>query len=607
MDEKLDRIAIVNPEKCKPKKCQQQCSKRCPVNATGKICIDVSRDSKTAIISEVLCIGNRCGICTKPGVGCPFGAISIINLPKGLAKDLVFRYSENSFKLHRLPIPKLGQVLGIIGPNGSGKSTALKILAGKIRPNFGRHKDKISDTEVINYFKGSELQSYFTKMFNKNLIVSVKPQHVDHVRDSISGTIRDVLLPKIAESVVPNLLEELELSNLVDRKLADLSGGELQRFCIAYTCCKKADVYIFDEPTSYLDIRQRVKIAKIIRSLCNEKTYVIVVEHDLSILDYLSDYVCCLYGTPAAYGVVTHPSGVREGINIFLDGYIPSENMRFRDTEFTFRIQNIEEITKENNATCHKYPAMRKVFDKSFTLNVEAGEFTNSHIVVMLGQNGTGKSSFIRMLAGLSEPDWTDGQNNLPNFVVSYKPQKIAPKYAGTVRDLFYEKIKNAFLDPVFNSEVIKPLKIEAIMDNNVTELSGGELQRVAIILCLGKPANIYLLDEPSAYLDSEQRIAASRIIKKFIMQTKKTAFIVEHDFIMATYLADRVVVFSGTPSVECTANSPQKLAEGMNIFLKELGITFRRDPTNYRPRINKEDSVKDHEQKVSGKYFDTE
>ena len=205
-------------------------------------------------------------------------------------------------------------------------------------------------------------------------------------------------------------------------------------------------------------------------------------------------------------------------------------------------------------------------------------------------------------------------------------------------------------------------------MDQEVQHLSGGELQRVAITMCLGLPADIYLIDEPSAYLDSEQRIIAAKVrqhilatvlmwsaqkphrsaysrgtgaqrrscslqvIKRFIMHSKKTAFIVEHDFIMAAYLADRVILYEGQPSkeVRCSqaqclaclvltrieagartvdasqayARTPQSLLSGMNAFLKNLDITFRRDPTNYRPRINKLDSLKDREQKLAGNYY---
>merc|ERR1711953_180194 len=148
------------------------------------------------------------------------------------------------------------------------------------------------------------------------------------------------------------------------------------------------------------------------------------------------------------------------------------------------------------------------------------------------------------------------------------------------------------------------PMLIEQIADNDVQTLSGGELQRVALVLALGKPADIYLIDEPSAYLDVEQRVVAARVMKRFILHAKKTAFIVEHDFIMATYLADKVIVYEGEPGIHCVATSPKSLLEGMNRFLQQLEITFRRDPTNFRPRINKMESQKDREQKSSGSYF---
>ncbi len=220
----------------------------------------------------------------------------------------------------------------------------------------------------------------------------------------------------------------------------------------------------------------------------------------------------------------------------------------------------------------------------------------------MLGENGTGKTTFIRMLAGLLKPD--DESVNLPTLNVSYKPQKISPKFEGNVRQLLHTKIRAMYSHPQFQTDVMRPLRIEELMDQEVSNISGGELQRVAITLALGKPSDIYLIDEPSAYLDSEQRIVCAKVIKRFILHQKKAAFVVEHDFIMATYLADRVVVYSGEPGVKTFAHSPQNLLSGMNKFLRHLEITFRRDPTNHRPRINKLNSVKDSEQKRSGNYF---
>nr|POE47620.1 translation initiation factor rli1 [Quercus suber] len=351
---------------------------------------------------------------------------------------------------------------------------------------------------------------------------------------------------------------------------------------------------MFDEPSSFLDVKQRLAAGRMIRSLLRPDCYVIVVEHDLSILDYLSDYICVLYGKPAVYGVVTAPFSVREGINIFLDGNIPTENLRFREESLQFRSGEAGDEYVVDKSHAYNYPKMTKTLG-DFNLTIQPGEFTDSEIIVMMGENGTGKTTFCKMLAGAEKPD---GNQSVPKMNISMKPQKITPKFTGTVRQLFFKKIKAAFLSPQFQTDVYKPLKLDDFIDQEVQNLSGGELQRVAIVLALGIPADIYLIDEPSAYLDSEQRLVASRVIKRFIMHSKKTAFVVEHDFIMATYLADRVIVFDGQPSIKSRANSPQSLLTGCNKFLENLDVTFRRDPNSYRPRINKLNSQLDAEQK---------
>ncbi|VAH90990.1 unnamed protein product [Triticum turgidum subsp. durum] len=573
MADRLTRIAIVSEDKCKP---------------------------KLAFISEELCIG--CGICVKK---CPFDAIEIINLPKDLEKDTTHRYGPNTFKLHRLPVPRPGQVLGLVGTNGIGKSTALKVLAGKLKPNLGRFKNPPDWQEILTYFRGSELQNYFTRILEDNLKAIIKPQYVDHIPKAVQGNVGQVLEQKDERDMKNELCVDLELNQVIDRNVGDLSGGELQRFAIAVVAVQSAEIYMFDEPSSYLDVKQRLKAARVIRSLLRSNSYVIVVEHDLSVLDYLSDFICCLYGKPGAYGVVTLPFSVREGINIFLAGFVPTENLRFRDESLTFKIAETQESAEEvATYQRYKYPTMSKT-QGNFKLSVVEGEFTDSQIVVMLGENGTGKTTFIRMLAGLLKPDTMEGTEvEIPEFNVSYKPQKISPKFQHPVRHLLHSKIRDSYTHPQFVSDVMKPLQIEQLMDQEVINLSGGELQRVALCLCLGKPADIYLIDEPSAYLDSEQRIVASKVIKRFILHAKKTAFIVEHDFIMATYLADKVIVYEGLASIDCTANAPQSLVSGMNKFLSHLDITFRRDPTNYRPRINKLESTKDREQKNAGSYY---
>lgn len=594
------RIAIVSTDKCKPKKCRQECRKSCPVVKTGKLCIEVTPASKIAFISETLCVG--CGICVKK---CPFDAITIINLPTNLESETTHRYSANSFKLHRLPTPRPGQVLGLVGTNGIGKSTALKILAGKQKPNLGRYDNPPDWEEILKYFRGSELQNYFTKVLEDDIHAIIKPQYVDNIPRALAKsavkTVDGILKAKLQRpDQWDYIIRLLELKHVMNREVENLSGGELQRFALGMTCVQDANVYMFDEPSSYLDVKQRLRAAELIRSVLNSTTYVICVEHDLSVLDYLSDFVCLLYGAPSVYGVVTLPSSVREGINIFLDGFIPTENMRFREESLQFRLADAADGLILDHSSALSYPDLEKT-QGDFHLRVEKGEFTNSEILVLFGENGTGKTTFCKILAGALA---ADNKTEIPKMSISMKPQKIAPKFPGTVRQLFFKKIKGAFLNPQFQTDVVKPLNIDTIIDQEVQVLSGGELQRVALVLALGIPADIYLIDEPSAYLDSEQRIVCSKVIRRFILHSKKTAFIVEHDFMMATYLADRVIVFEGEPSKNAVAKSPESLLTGCNRFLKNLNVTFRRDPTSFRPRINKKDSQMDKEQKLAGNYF---
>ncbi|KAA0159434.1 hypothetical protein FNF28_05877 [Cafeteria roenbergensis] len=599
-DAKL-RIAIVNNDKCKPKK--QGVHRGHPT-------------SKIAIISEALCIG--CGLCVKK---CPFEAISIINLPSNLSSETTHRYGPNAFKLHRLPMPRPGEVLGLVGTNGIGKSTALKVLADKLKPNLGEFAAPPTWEEILKHFRGSELQGYFTKLLDKKLKAVIKIQYVDSIPRAIKGTVGKLVKRLDGRGVREEMLTKLQLDHVADREVELLSGGELQRFAICVVAVQDAQVYMFDEPSSYLDIKQRLIAGRVIRDVLADDTsgskYVICVEHDLAVLDYLSDFICCLYGVPGAYGVVTMPFSVREGINIFLAGYVPTENLRFRDEALTFKVSTAIEDAAEASGdamasrAAATWPDMTTTLvsksGSKFILHVESGSFSTSEIIVLLGENGTGKTTFVKMLAGKQVADIPEGETEPPEvagFEVSFKPQKIAPKFPGTVQELLLRRIPKAFGNSTFQTNVCKPLKIDPIRDQRVQNLSGGELQRVALAMTLGKPADVYLIDEPSAYLDSEQRIVAAKVIKRYILNAKRTGFIVEHDFIMATYLADRVIVYEGKPGIECTATSPQALFSGMNRFLEQLEITFRRDPENYRPRINKYNSVKDSEQKKAGTYF---
>lgn len=585
------RIAVIDYDKCQPKKCNLLCLNYCPGPRMNEETIIVDEETNKPVISEVLCTG--CGICIHK---CPYKAISIVNLPEELSQP-IHQYGPNTFRLYRLPIPKEGKVLGLIGQNGVGKTTAIRILSGELYPNMGDFSSK-ERKNLTSYFRGTELQGYFEKIETSNIKSSLKPQYVDKLSQVVKGNTRDLLQKVDERGVSKELINELDLKDALDKDISVLSGGELQRVAVIASMSKNADIYFLDEPSSYLDIKQRLNVAKAIRNLAEQKT-VVVIEHDLAILDYLSDYIHILYGQPGVYGIVSTPLGVRVGINMYLDGYIKEDNIRFRDESIKFYQK--EDKTLKSRKVLLEYPSFEKTFD-SFSLKTESGALHKGEVIGIVGPNATGKSTFIKILAGVLDPDNRDKFET--ELKISYKPQYIKRDYEGTVRNLLSEVAKEKFFTNIYKAEILRPLDIDPIMDNSVSELSGGELQRVAIAVCLSQDADLYLFDEPSAYLDIEQRLNFSKVLRRFIGDKELMAMIVEHDLVSLDYTSDRAVVFSGKPSVLGVASQPLSLRDGMNRFLKEIGITFRREPESGRPRSNKIDSQKDREQKSSGEYY---
>ena len=590
----MTRIAVLDQDKCKVKKCNQPCVSFCPMVRSRVEAIRV--EGNKAVISEVLCSG--CGICVKK---CPFKAISIVNLPDELEKDCSHRFSENSFKLFRLPMPSPGTVLGLLGQNGIGKTTTLKVFSGEIKPNLGRYDDPPDWPEIIQFYRGSSLQDYFQKMSEKKLKVSGKPQYVDKIPKAVTGKVGDLLEKVDERKQLDAIAEELELKTVWDRPLDILSGGELQRVAVAAALSREADVYLFDEPSSYLDVKQRLVVARAIRSLKEQQKSIVVAEHDLAIIDYLSDQICLFYGEPSVYGVVSHVHGVRTGINIYLQGYIPDENMMFRKEAIVFHEKPPTAGTNMGEQLL-KWNSMKKTF-KEFKLSIEPGEIKIGEIVGILGPNGIGKTTFVKILAGIEE---TDDKQKLSELTVSYKPQYIAPDYSGTVQELLMSVAKENFSSSWYKTEIAQPLRLQVLMDRNVMELSGGELQKVAIAACLSRKADLLLLDEPSAYLDVEERLNMAKTLRRVVEAHGKPAFVVEHDVVTQDFIADRLMIFNGEPGVTGLASSPTSLRKGMNKFLKEMNITFRRDSVTMRPRVNKEGSQMDKFQKGIGEYYYT-
>jgi len=588
------RVAVLDEERCKSKRCGRICYRFCPP-VRNKIEAIVFEGEKPKI-TESLCVG--CGICVRK---CPFKAISIVNLADELDEDCSHRFGPNTFKLFRLPTPSPGIVLGLLGQNGIGKTTALHILSGEVKPNLGRYENPPDWPELIQHFRGSSLQDYFLKLSEGNMKVVHKPQYVDRIPRVVSGKV-GALLEKVNErDKLSQLAESLQLKTIWNRELKVLSGGELQRVAVAASICREADVYLFDEPSSYLDVKQRLQVAKAIRSLKDDEKTVILAEHDLAILDYLSDQICIFYGEPGVYGVVSHVHGVRVGINIYLEGYIPDENVRFRKEPIIFHVKPPSEALTLTEPLL-QWSEIRKSFG-DFELQASPGEVKRGEAIGIFGPNGIGKTTFVKILAGIEKAD--SGKTLADeNLKISYKPQYIAPTYSGTVEELLKETAEKEFATSLYRTQILNPLKIPALLDRDVTELSGGELQRVAIAACLSREAELYLLDEPSAYLDVEDRLSVARTIRRVIESKQATAFVVEHDVVAQDFLADRLMIFNGEPGVRGYANKPTDLRTGMNNFLKEMEITFRRDPQTKRPRVNKEGSRLDREQKEMGEYY---
>jgi len=548
------------------------------------------------VVVESLCVG--CGICVRK---CPFKALSIINLPDELEKECSHRFGPNTFKLFRLPIPSPSVVLGLLGQNGIGKTTALKILSGEIRLNLGKYEAPPEWPHIIQHFRGSTLQEYLQKLSEKRLKVVHKPQYVDKIPQAVSGKVGDLLKKVNERDKLEIIAKQLQIDNIFERTLDVLSGGELQRVAIAATLCREADVYLFDEPSSYLDVKQRLQAARAIRNLKDERKTVIVAEHDLAILDYLSDQICVFYGNPSVYGIVAHVHGVRTGINIYLEGFIPDENIRFRKEPVLFHVKP-PSVGWMAGETLLAWSAMQKSFGE-FLLSAAPGEAMCGEVVGILGPNGIGKTTFVKLLAGIEKPD-SGVPPTKSELSVSYKPQYISAEYEGTVGELLKSIAKEEFESGWYRSEIVQPLNVEPLLDRDVTQLSGGELQRVAIAACLSQKAQLYLLDEPSAYLDVEERLAMAKTIRRVVENRNVTAFVVEHDVVAQDFIADRLMIFTGEPGINGVANPPTSLRRGMNNFLKEMEITFRRDPTTKRPRVNKEDSKLDRYQKKIGEYY---
>lgn len=582
------RIAIVHRDRCHPRKCGTECILYCPRVRTGDETVVIGEDGK-AFISEELCVG--CGICVKK---CPFEALDIVSLPEELEHP-THRYGENGFALYGLAVPVEGKVTGVLGPNGIGKSTAVKILSGQLKPNLGIFERDIEWEEILKKYAGTELFDYLATISQKKLKVAVKPQYIDFIPKVFTGTAGDLLKSTDERGQLDSFIRALNIGPILGNDISTLSGGELQRVAIAACLAREADFYFLDEITPFLDIYQRMAAANLIRELALRRPLVIV-EHDLAILDMLADTIHIAYGKPAAFGVITQPKGVRVGINQYLEGYLPEENVRFRDHPVIF--EKRAHAAGSDRLTLLEFPPMKKTFDR-FSLDISGGTIRAGEVLGVLGANGIGKSTFARLLAGAEVPD--GGSIGFPARV-SYKPQYIKAPSSDTV-EFYLRSCTSTFDSSLYQHDIIEPLSLRPLLQSPLDTLSGGELQRVAIAACLSRPADLYILDEPSAHLDVEQRVKITRMFRHHVDGRDAAILVIDHDIYLVDMISERILVFDGEPGVRGRATGPFEMRDGMNQFLSRLGITFRRDKTG-RPRINKPGSYLDREQRANGEYY---
>ncbi len=573
------RVAVIDRDVCIRKRCGYVCAKVCPPNRMGEECIVVEKDSGFPAISEPICIG--CGLCVKK---CPVQCISVVNLAQELDEP-VYQYGVNTFRLYGLPLPMEGAV-SLVGKNGIGKTTAIKLLSRQMNPNFAVFDRELTEKEILEKLP-IETRRYFQKT-REGLSVSSKPQNISRILDAFKGSVSELLKTVGGKEKIDEAVKLFGIENILDRELSQLSGGELQKVAVAAAWMKEADIYYFDEVTNYLDIEERLRIGVILKDLA-EKKRVLMAEHDLTILDYVSNYVQIIYGDENVYGVVSGVKNARAGINEYIAGYLKDENVRFRGYEITFSRHSEGEV---KSPALLEYGNFKKRFT-GFEFSSEQGKIRKGEILGLVGKNALGKSLFVKMLAGVEEPD----EGERLSLKVSYKPQYIKAEKVQVS-----EVLKKA--SGMVFQECKRKLRLGPLMDKMLTELSGGELQRVAVTKALCQDADIYLFDEPSAFLDIEQRFEFAALLRKVISESEKSAFVVDHDIVFIDAIANRLVVFEGESSVHGRASTPLKKREGMNGFLKIAGITMRRDKDSGRPRINKPGSQLDTEQRDAGEYF---
>ena len=614
----MKKVYRIDYDKCDHRSCGRICQTHCPVVLTNsrkkshekklEEPIRLKKTEDRIIIVGEYCL--KCGICVNT---CPRKAISVLNLlsePDNV--PLLHEYEGSHFKVYGLPVLVPEQVVGFCGPNGIGKSTIMNILAGKLLPNFG-NKDEIPTLDTVaKNFKNNFMRQLYLDLKDASVKIAFKEQVLRILFDRYEGkTVKQILEAHI--ETPPDFTQEifraLDIPAIENRYLKQCSGGELQRFAIALVMLQNSDILLIDEPCTFLDVKKRFVLAELLQKKAHSvynnsrRNAIAVVEHDLTVLDYLSDSVQLFYGEPHVFGVVTTLKSTKNGINSYLDGYLKAENIQFREQVIGFK-KSVSDRDWKNNIEYFHFFDIDKTFPGGFSLHVSAGTVYQSEILGIVGENGCGKSTFAKLLIGEIKPDNDSMLLIDRELQISYKPQYITKDFDGTAKEFIMNFSQNYDFSEGIMRLIYEPLGADGLFEKRIVDLSGGELQRVFIAACLAKRADLYILDEPSAYLDVEERLKVSSVIRSCTKARGATAICVEHDIQICDALADRLLLFTGQPGVKGYTIGPLGKRDGMNEFLKILDVTFRRDEENGRARINKKGSSLDLEQRANNEYF---
>lgn len=512
------------------------------------------------------------------------GAIRLIRLPDESGTP-IHQFAENGFRLYNLPEISPDKIIGLLGPNGVGKSVSMDIISGRLRPNLAQSDASIR--AVLEQFRGTVLHQHLLQVFDQELSVSYKIQRVEQLQQ------QDIVVKKFLSDVPEELISALGILHVMSRRTGVLSGGELQRVLLARHIAADAQLYVFDEPSTYLDVKQRLNTAKLIAGI--QSGSVFVIDHDLTILDMCSDQIHVYYGDPSAFGYVSDSLSVREGINQYITGYLRSHNIAFRKKPLEFSQETQQETGSAT--TLLEYSALSKNLE-TFNMEVSSGQIRRKEVVAVFGENALGKTVFAKLLAGVLTAD----SGNVDSKTIAYKPQHIK---ASSVRVEDFIDAHIDMTDVFFKKLIRQAFGLDMVYDQTLESLSGGQLQKLAITYCLSQDAQLYVLDEPSAYLDVEARLRLSSLLKEFVAKKDTSILLIDHDLLLLANIAQRGIVFSGTPGIQGTASQPMHIRDALNVFLSSIDVTFRVDRQTSRLRANKPGSQKDIAQKTTGMYVE--